>query len=310
MPKPIRAIVLVNQGAGAAEAQECAALAAALAAAFARFGSASAEVRLLPSDALREAAAQAREAAARGELDAVAVGGGDGSIRTVAGALAGTGIPLGVIPLGTFNHFARDLGLPLDLEGAVQVICAGHHRAVDAGEVNGEIFINTSSIGIYPSMVQDRERLRQERGWPKWGATLVAGLRTLRRFPLRRFSISAEGWTEPWRTTCVFIGNNEHEVEASSFGRRRRLDRGELCLYVAKPQSRLSLLWLGFRSALGLLDRERDLRVVRVRSAVVDARQHRLLVALDGEVQRLRSPLRYSVRPGALRVFAPAPAQD
>lgn len=309
MPKPLRAVVLVNEGAGAAEGRQGMAFAAALAAAFERRG-AVAETQLLPSDSLREAAERARERVARGEIDAIAVGGGDGSIRTVAGVLADTGIPLGVIPLGTLNHFARDLGLPADLDGAAAVICAGHARVVDAAEVNGELFVNNSSIGIYPSMVQDRERLRQGRGWTKWTAMLVAGLRTLKRFPVRRLSISAEGWTEPCRTSCVFIGNNRYEIEAAAFGRRRRLDCGELCLYVAKPQSRLSLIWLGLRSAVGFLDGERDLRAFTARAAVIDARQHRMLVALDGEVQRLRSPLRYRSRPGALRVFAPPSAEE
>ena len=90
--------------------------------------------------------------AKRGEIDAIVVGGGDGSVRTVAGVLADTGVPLGVLPLGTLNHFAKDLGIPLKVEQAAAAIAAGHTRNVDIAEVNGKTFINNSSIGIYPYM--------------------------------------------------------------------------------------------------------------------------------------------------------------
>jgi hypothetical protein len=96
--------------------------------------------------------------AKRGEIDAVVVGGGDGSVRTVASVLADTGVPLGVLPLGTLNHFARDLGIPLDVEAAAETIAKGDVRVVDLAKANGEIFINNASIGIYPYLVIARER--------------------------------------------------------------------------------------------------------------------------------------------------------
>lgn len=304
MPQPLRVVALVNQGSGTAQGAECQALLHRLAAAFER-GGASVELELLAGGGLAAAAARARDRALRGEIDALVVGGGDGTIRTAAHLLADTGVPLGVIPLGTFNHFARDLGLPLDPEAAVEVICARAARPVDAGEVNGQVFVNNSSIGIYPAMVRNRERIRQASGLAKWGAMLLACLRVLRWLPVRRLSIAAEGWTEPCRSPCVFVGNNEYGIEAASFGKRLRLDRGELCLYVARQRSRLALVWLGIRSAFGLLDRERDMRFLRTSAAEIHARGHGIWVALDGEVEKLRSPLRYRSRPAALLVFAP-----
>jgi diacylglycerol kinase family enzyme len=99
---------------------------------------------------LQAAAERAVQRVREQELDALVVGGGDGSIRTVAHVLAGTGVPLGILPLGTLNHFARDLGIPTDLKETVALIAAGKTRSIDVGEVNGETFINNSSIGLYP----------------------------------------------------------------------------------------------------------------------------------------------------------------
>ena len=116
------------------------------------------------------------------------VGGGDGSIRAVAGVLADSDVPLGVVPLGTLNHFAKDLGIPLKVEDAAATIAAGRTRLVDLAEVNGETFINNSSIGIYPYMVIDRERRRAQHKLTKWMAMVPAFFRMLRHFPRRRLA--------------------------------------------------------------------------------------------------------------------------
>jgi diacylglycerol kinase family enzyme len=261
-------------------------------------------VEVVAGDAIRTAAERARERAVAGAIDGVAVGGGDGTIRTVAGVLADSGVPLGLLPLGTLNHFARDLGIPPDLQGAVAAIARGRVQAVDVAEVNGEVFVNNSSIGIYPYMVLDRERRRSLHGLTKWTAMALAVFRTLRYLPLRRLAIRAGGRDEPSRTPCVFVGNNEYDLAAPALGRRARLDAGELCLYVAQAEGRLALLWLAVRAGLGILRETRDLRKLRVAAAEIAARTSRLPVALDGEVARLRPPLRYRIRPRALRVFA------
>lgn len=303
----MRVAALLNQAAGAILCGDGKTLGETLAAAFARHGIA-AELQFLPGPELKAGAERALREMKAQKLDAVVVGGGDGSIASVAGVLAETGVPLGILPLGTFNHFAKDIGIPLALADAVAAIAAGDMRTVDLGEVNGEIFVNNSSIGIYPYLVLDRERLRDRHGMGKWPAMALAAWRTLRHFPLRRLSICAGSFPEPYRSPCVFIGNNEYCLSGRVAGKRERLDAGELCVYVAKRQSRLSLIWLACRSILGLLDQSRDLRVVKVPSAEITSRTSRLLVALDGEVTVIRPPLRYRTRPNALRVFAPAKA--
>ena len=266
----------------------------------------AADVRFVPGPELQSEARDAVKRAEAGEIDAVVAGGGDGTISAVAASLAGTDIPLGVLPLGTLNNFARDLKIPLQLDDAVRVISDGVVRSVDVGEVNGEIFINNSSIGIYPYLVLDRDRRRERHGLSKWTAMALASLRAFRNLPLRRLTVRAPDGQTSSRTPCVFIGNNEYELQGSSFGSRQSLDRGELCLFVASQQSLLALLWLGFRCITGFLT-QRDLRTVAARSVEVSSSRKRLLVARDGEIQSMQTPLHYRTRPAALRVLA-APA--
>ncbi|MDQ4136742.1 MAG: NAD(+)/NADH kinase, partial [Pseudomonadota bacterium] len=227
----MRVAALINARAGAVARKPVEEFSAEVSAAFAAWGL-TAEVEVLPGEGMREAAERIRERAHRGEVDAVAVAGGDGTVGAVASVLAGTGIPLGILPLGTLNHFARDLGIPFDLQAAAAVICEGHARAVDVAEVNGQVFVNNSSIGLYPYMVLDRERRRSRHGQARWVATLLAAFRTLRYLPLRRLSVRAEGWVEPCRTPCVFVGNNQYRLTGPALGTRERLDEGRLYLYV------------------------------------------------------------------------------
>jgi diacylglycerol kinase family enzyme len=264
----------------------------------------AADIRFVAGSELQSEAQQAAERAGAGEIDAVVAGGGDGTISAVAASLAGSDIPLGVLPLGTLNNFAKDLKIPLALDEAVAVISEGQVRSVDVGEVNGEIFINNSSIGIYPYLVLDRDRRRERHGLSKWTAMALASLRAFRNLPLRRLTVHAAGWQDSCRTPCVFIGNNRYELQGSSFGSRQSLDRGELCLFVASQQSRLALLWLGVRCIAGA---PRDLRIVAAQSVEVSSHRKRLLVARDGEIQSMQTPLHYRTRPAALRVLA-APA--
>lgn len=303
--KPARVEVLLNASAGAIEREGKEKLRGTLEAAFTKH-SISVRIKFLEGTDLRAGAQRALQRASRGELDAVVASGGDGSIRTVAGVLADSGVPLGVIPLGTLNHFAKDLRIPISVEDAVTVIAAGETRTVDVGEVNGRIFINNSSIGIYPYLVLDRERQQRQQGLSKWPAMVAAGLRAVRNFPLRRLTVRAHGRDESFRSPCVFVGNNVYGLTGLSMGSRERLDEGKLCLFVTRQQSAMALLGLVLRSVLGLLDQERDLRTLELSELEVSSRHRDLLVALDGEVETIQSPLNYRTRPGALRVFAPS----
>jgi diacylglycerol kinase family enzyme len=301
----VRAAVLLNASAGSVGREGRDKLRAALEASFAKHAIV-ASLEFLNGADLRAGAESAVQRVKGGEFDVVVAGGGDGSIRTVAEVLSGSGVTLGLIPLGTLNHFAKDLCIPLGIEEAVAVIAAGETRAVDVGEVNGRIFINNSSIGIYPYLVVDRERQRRRHGLAKWPAMVVSVLRAIRYFPLRRLRIRADGLDKEIRSPCVFIGNNKYGLSGFSLGRRERLDEGQLCLLISQRQSVISLLGLACRSILGLIDQQRDLRNLAMPRLEVRSHHHRLLVALDGEVEIIRSPLRYQTRRGALCVLAPS----
>jgi diacylglycerol kinase family enzyme len=247
----------------------------------------------------------ARASGDRFPFAALVVGGGDGTISTAAGHLAGTGIPLGVLPLGTLNHFARDLGIPSVIDLAALVIAQGHARDIDVGEVNGRVFINNSSIGIYPYMVEAREERRRALGVGKWWAMALAFGWMLRRFPMHRLSIATGDGVRPRRTPCAFIGNNAYALDPAALGTRAALDRGELCLYIARSSSRLQLLWLMVKAVFGRLKPAQDFDLIRTASAEINSRSARLRVAADGELAKMAPPLRYRIRPNALRVLVP-----
>ena len=236
--------------------------------------------------------------------EALVVGGGDGTINSGASAVVGREIPLGVLPLGTLNHFAKDLGIPLDLEEAAKVVLDGVVCKVDVGEVNGRIFLNNSSLGVYPAIVRLREKYRATVGG-KWIAALWAGLTVLRRRPFMAVRIVAEGETIVRRTPLVLVGNNEYQMSGIDAGSRESLARGRLALYVINAERRPGLLRLAWQVLLkGEQAKEVDL--VTVEEATIETRRRHLQVATDGEVFTLESPLSYRIRPAALRVFVPA----
>jgi diacylglycerol kinase family enzyme len=237
---------------------------------------------------------------------ALVAAGGDGTVNSVASAVAGTGRPMGVLALGTLNHFARDLGLPLTLEDAVRVIATGQIRRVDVGELNGHVFVNNSSLGIYPRMVVQRERLKQN-GRNKWASLVVASLRAFISFKCIQVEIEVAGQQRTCTSPFVFIGNNPYCLDGLSVGERKRLDLGTLALYLAPGATRRDILRLAMKAALGKI--QTDPLYEELTAKTFSANTHgrrRLRVALDGEVLRLHGPLVYRSLPGALHVLCPA----
>jgi len=237
---------------------------------------------------------------------AVVAGGGDGTVGSVAGALVGRETPLGVLPLGTLNHFAKDLNIPLGLEEAARNVCEGRAVPVDVGEVNGRIFVNNSSLGLYPRIVRRREMLQERDGSGKWSAFLRASLAVLRRYPFMNVRLDADGQEIARKTPFVFVGNNEYQVENLQLGARACLDAGHLSLYVAHRTGRLGLLRLALNALLGRLRQAHDFDALCAREIWVETRRpRRIPVATDGEVSVLSTPLHYRIRPGALKVIVP-----
>jgi diacylglycerol kinase family enzyme len=288
--------IILNPGSGSAKGDETASRLIELFAARGR------EATILAADPRRTVADQARRAVEEGCRVAVAAG-GDGTVSAVAGAVAGTTIPLAVLPVGTLNHFAKDLGLPLELEEAVRIAAEGAVRQVDVAEVNGRVFVNNSSLGVYPRIVALRQRTGA-RGWGKWLAALWASVAVLRRRPFMAVRIRAEDDTVVRRTPFVFIGNNEYRMSGLHAGSRETLTGGRLSLYVMDASKRRSLLLLGWQILRRGADQVDELDCLQVEEAVVETRR-RVAVALDGEVVPLAPPLKYRIRPRDLNVLAP-----
>jgi diacylglycerol kinase family enzyme len=234
-------------------------------------------------------------------------GGGDGTVSSVASVVARAGATLGVLPLGTLNHFAKDMRLPLDLEGAVRNLRTGVEQIVDIAEVNGRTFINNSGLGLYPSMVTQREK-RRRLGRRKWVAFFQASVATLRRFPFLQVRLAVDGQVFAIQTPFVFVGNNRYRMDGFELGSRELLTEGQLFIGVAQRQiGRWGLVRLGFRALLGSIRNERDFTVLCTHEVRIDSRHRRLPVSLDGEVRLLETPLVYKICPRVLRVIAPEP---
>jgi diacylglycerol kinase family enzyme len=178
-------------------------------------------------------------------------------------------------------------------------------RRVDVGEVNGRIFLNNSSLGLYPDIVRDREKQQRRLGRGKWPAAVWATLAALRRYPFLSMRLTVNGKTLARRTPFVFIGNNRYTMEGLAIGERDHLDDGLLSLYVAQHPTRLGLLRFAVDALLGKLGSERDFDVLEADGFEIDTHHAHLHVATDGEVTQMATPLRYRVRPGALTVLVP-----
>ncbi len=294
----MRSRVLLNRSGGAIAADEQAidAVRAALSAV-----GIDGEIEHLDGAGIAE---QARASAERGDRLLI-IGGGDGSVSAAAGELAGTPTRLAILPLGTLNHFARDLGIPLALEEAAAVIAAGAERSVDVAEVNGRAFINNATIGLYPLMVLDRQTQQSRLGRSKRLAVVVASLRTMWNFHAWRLRLTADAGEERVETPLLFVGNNEYRLALPGAGRRDSLEEGKLSVLVMRSKSLPGFLAATARALVG---RQRDADMEDLGGVTelrVDSRRGRLTLGIDGETANLETPLNFRIRPRALRVIAP-----
>ncbi|CAN5788082.1 diacylglycerol kinase family protein [soil metagenome] len=295
--------VLVNGGAGSVDDTDQTRQVADIEAAFVAVG-AEAKVSVVPPANLPDEACRIWESE---RPDAVVVAGGDGTVNCVAEAAVETEVVLGVLPLGTFNHFAKDLGLASDLAGAVAGLVSGEVRQVDVGELNGRLFVNNSALGAYPAMVDIRDRIRDERGWGKARAVPVAAYRVLRDLPTHRLDLSGpDGYQRlRVRTPLVFVGNGVYDNSGGGLAARDNLADGVLGVAVARVVSRWGLVGTVLRALVFGVDRARDLDREELTELTVTSRARHIQVARDGEVDWVDLPLRYRSRPGALHVLAP-----
>lgn len=244
------------------------------------------------------------EALAKG-AELIVAGGGDGTINAVAARLLDGKATFGVLPLGTLNHFARDLGIPFDIDQATQVIADRHAILVDVARVNDHIFLNNSSMGLYPRIVAEREDARHRLGIGKWPALMHATWSALRDPESFSAVVCVDGRELQRRTPFIFVGNNTYVLEGFGIGKRERLDAGHLSLYVLRPKTAWGLLSLGFRALFGIGSHAADFDAFEAADFRVESPKASIMVATDGEVNALPTPIRYRIHPRALRVLAP-----
>ena len=249
------------------------------------------------------------ESAAKSGAEIICAGGGDGTISAVASKLVGTEKALGVLPLGTLNHFSKDLRISAELSDAVKIIAENRIQLVDVAEVNGQTFINNSSIGLYPHIVKRREK-QQHLGKGKWSAAFWAATSVLRLYPFLNIKLLIEGEEIRRRTPFVFIGNNEYDMDSFNIGGRKTLQDGKLSVYVLHRTGRWGLVRLALRSVFGRLRQAKDFETFCTDELTIETHHKKLLVAFDGEVSRMQTPLCYKIIPKSLRVLVPMPNEE
>jgi diacylglycerol kinase family enzyme len=253
---------------------------------------------------------QAARRAARSSHDVVIAGGGDGTINAVASALVGTGKRMGVLPLGTFNYFAREMGLPTDLEPAFRTCFEGETRSVTVGEVNGVMFLNNASIGLYPVILAVREQT-----YRRWGRTRLvaywAVLAALFRTHLNmRLEITVNGERRSVHTPLLFVARNATQLDEFSVPGVRCVGEDGFSVYALRSLDKMGLLRLAWHAVAGKLKPHYDFDMVCTTEMRVES--HRMLrtLAFDGERIKMLAPLQFRVRQNALSILVPKKQEE
>ncbi|QFT58197.1 Putative lipid kinase BmrU [Sulfitobacter sp. THAF37] len=250
---------------------------------------------------------EAAAKAALAESDArLAVAGGDGTICGAASVLAGSGRDIGIIPAGTFNYFARSLGLPEDTDAAVEAMLNGTPREVNVATVNGRMFLNNASIGAYAAILQTREGT-----YKRWGRSRLAAywsvLKTLVTFraPLK-LTVEIDGQQYIRRTPLLFVINNAYQLNEMGLNGAEAIAEGELVTLIAPNSGRLGLLRHAAALALGIAKPETDYEMVSGKTIEISMKRKRRPVARDGEITRMGGPFTIRHAPNPLRILVPS----
>ncbi|KNY22087.1 diacylglycerol kinase family protein [Methylobacterium sp. ARG-1] len=258
-------------------------------------------------EADRGAPLPVRIAAAASEpgIDALVVAGGDGTIACAAAALVGKTTPLGILPLGTLNLLARDLGVPLDIDGAVAALVAGGRRRIDVGEVNGRTFLINSVLGLPARVTRHREAHRRHLGLRSLLRWVVGILRHLGRYPRLTVTGTIDGAVRTWRFRLLAVVIGDYVERPGHMLVRAPLDAGRLTLYVLAHLSLARTLRLALGFALGDWRRLPDVERVPATNLAIASEARALRVMNDGEVTLIPAPLRYRIHRQALTVIVP-----
>lgn len=226
----------------------------------------------------------------------IAVVGGDGTIGSVAGLVAGSDATLVPLPGGTLNHFTKDLDIDQNLETAIKNIKSATSRRIDIASVNGHFFINNSSIGMYPASLHARKRLEDMLG--KWPAAIIGSLRALMRY--RTYDVTIDD--EQLNTPFVFVGNNDYKLDTLGPAGRDTLTDGVLSVYILNSKTRWGLVKVFAHALTGKLNILNDFIAFKTTSFTITSKHRRLSVSRDGEVSHLTTPLIYKIEKAQLKI--------
>lgn len=256
---------------------------------------------------------QTKAAVAEGFKTIVAAG-GDGTICAVASALRGSDVTMGILPLGTFNYFARSLDLPQELYAAAQVIVDGKVAPLRIATVNDSVFLNNASLGAYPAILATREDI-----YRRWGRSQIAAYWAVIKTLLTpraamRLRITVPGQVREVRSPTVFIVNNAYQLKQMAVEGADRIAAGELVVFVAPNASRFEMIRLAIVIAMGRGLPDKTFELLSGRDVLIESigkpPRHRRTIARDGERERLNGPFRLRVIDDALRVLVPETRGD
>ena len=245
------------------------------------------------------------ERAVRDGFPTLVAAGGDGTIGAVASAALRHDRRLGILPMGTFNFFARGLGLPEEIDPAMDLIAAGPTRRISVGEVNGKLFLNNASLGLYPAILAEREGI-----YRRWGRSRIAAhwsvLMTFLRFhrPLS-LRVTIDGRTLERRTPLAFVARSAYQLDLFGLDGADAVRAGRFALFLAPDGSRWRLLVLALRLFGHAMRGGRDVDLLTGETIDIETAKGRRRVARDGERETMRSPFRFRIRRDALVVVAP-----
>lgn len=231
--------------------------------------------------------------------------GGDGTAMALANAMLGRDAAMAALPLGTFNFYARGLGLGEDPEAAARGILGGTTRAIRVGTVNGRVFLNNASLGIYPAILRERESI-----YRRWGRHQAAAhwsvAKTFLRFqrPMH-MRLKVDGAERNLHTPLLFIARSAYQLEYFNLAGAEAIHDDRLAVLVGRGDTRAALFTLAGRLAAGLAREGRDYELITARDLKVETRRPRPLVAFDGEKSRERVPFNFTMSDKRLRIVLP-----
>ena len=239
------------------------------------------------------------------ELGVVVAAGGDGTLNAVAAKLMGTEIPMGILPLGTFNYVARLLNIPLDLLKAADVIATGKMREVHVAQINDHIYLNNASLGLYPLFIQKRELYNQRFGRFPLNA-YTSGLDVLIRDRKElKLEVEVDGKKYPVKTPLIFFGNNQLQLAEMNLRIAECAEKGKVAGVVVAKSDKRTLFKILWQLVRGSLDNAPDVYSFSADEVKVHSKRKKLTVALDGEIVEMQPPLKISVRKKALKIMVP-----